>query len=78
MKKYRLTKIGRVGENDSYFGDTQEYFEGYARVEPMINERFNLWSGKLSYHCVISISRVTKIEEGKLTTMYSVYKIEEV
>lgn len=78
MKKYRLTKIGRVGENNSYFGDTQEYFEGYARVEPYIMQRFYLWSGKLNGRVVINTSPVTKIEEGKLITMYSVYKIEEV
>lgn len=78
MKRYRLTKIGRVGENDSYFGDTQDYFEGYARVEPKIVERFYLWGNKLGGNCVINTSPIIKIEEGKLTTMYSVYKIEEI
>ena len=78
MKKYRLTKIGRVGENNSYFGDSKEYFEGFARVEPYIMQRFYLWDSKIGGNCVINTSPIIKIEQGKLTTMYSVYKIEEI
>lgn len=75
MKKYRLTKIGRVGENNSDFGDKQEYFEGYMKVKPYIMQRFYLWDE--NGNCVINTSPITKIEEGILTTLYSVYKIEE-
>ena len=43
MIRYRIKKVGRVGENDSYFGDTQKYFEGFAMYPPTIGERFVLW-----------------------------------
>ena len=78
MTHYRIKKVGRVGENNSYFGDTQEYFEGFAMYPPTIGERFVLWYNKLGGGIVIDTSPVLKIEEGEIHTMYSVYEIEEV
>lgn len=76
MRKYKIKKIGRVGDNESFFGDTQEYFSGYSSNPPTIGERFNLFTqvGGLE----ISTSPVTKIEDGVIKTMYSVYSIEEI
>ena len=76
MTHYRIKKDGRVGENNSYFGDTQKYFEGFAMYPPTIGERFVLWHNKLGNGVVIDTSPVLKIEEDKIYTMYSVYEIE--
>ena len=74
MVKYRITKIGRVGNNDSYFGDTQEYFEGYAYEKPTINERFILFNK--TRNVVINTSPIMEITDKLLYTMYSVYEYE--
>ena len=78
MTRYRIKKVGRVGENNSYFGDTQEYFEGYAFKEPTVGERFILRYDKLGGGIVIYTSPVLKIEEGEIHTMYSIYEIEKI
>ena len=78
MTRYRIKKVDRVGENNSYFGDTQKYFEGFAIHPPTIGERFVLWYNKLGNGVVIDTSPVLKIEEGKIHTMYSIYEIEKV
>lgn len=80
MKKYRIKKIGQNHNNIlaelSEFGDSQDFFEGFALNDPTVNERFvlvNSFGG-----IVINTSPIIKIEEGNLTTVYSVYSIEEV
>ena len=75
MEKYRITKIGRIGINDSCFGDTQEYFEGYAYKEPTINERFILFTK--TRNVVINTSPIMEVTDKLLYTMYSVYKYEK-
>lgn len=77
MKKYRITKIGRVGTNDSHFGDTQEYFEGYTFKEPTVGERFILRYNKLG-DVIINTSPIVEITDELLYTTYSVYKYEKI
>ena len=78
MIRYRIKKVGRVGENDSYFGDTQKYFEGFAMYPPTIGERFVLWHNKLGGGIVIDTSPIMEITNELLYTTYSVYKYEKI
>lgn len=71
MDKYRIKKIGRVGDNHSTFGDTREFFEGYSETPPTLNERFVL-RDRLG-GTVINTSGVMKIEDDKFSTYYSVF-----
>lgn len=77
MTRYRIKKVGRVGTNDSYFGDTQEYFEGYAFKEPTVGERFILQYDKLG-DVIINTSPIVEITNELLYTTYSVYKYEKI
>ena len=77
MTRYRIKKVGRVGENNSYFGDTQEYFEGYAFKEPTVGERFILRYDKLG-GVIINTSPIVEITNELLYTTYSVYKYEKI
>lgn len=77
MTRYRIKKVGRVGENNSYFGDTQKYFEGYAFKEPTVGERFILRYDKLG-DVIINTSPIVEITNELLYTTYSVYKYEKI
>lgn len=76
MLKYKISKIGRNGENNSYFGDIQEFFEGVSASEPIIGERFELFHETMGF-MVISTSPVLEIEENLIKTTYSIYSIEK-
>ena len=78
MIRYRIKKVGRVGENNSYFGDTQKFFEGFAMHPPTIGERFVLWYNKLGGGIVTDTSPLLKIEENEKHTKYNVNEIHEV
>lgn len=79
-KQYRIKKIGMNTTNplaeSSQFGNSQEYFQGYALHEPTVGKIFILLSeiGRV----VINTSPIVKIKEGELLTTYSKYSIEEV
>lgn len=79
MKKYRIKKLGMNYDNPlsdmSSFGDSREYFEGVSFNPPTEGNRFVLLNSIGG--AVISTSPIVKIEEGKITTRYSVYSIEE-
>ena len=77
MTRYRIKKVGRVGENNSYFGDIQKYFEGFATHPPTIGERFVLWHNKLG-DVIINTSPIVEITDELLYTTYSVYKYEKI
>lgn len=80
MKKYKIAKVGENTDNKlasiSKFGNTKEYFEGYSKTPPVIDERFIL---RDSFgFIVIDTSPVVKVEENSFKTLYSVYSIKEI
>lgn len=80
MERYRISKIGVNSSNSlaelSTFGDTQEFFEGYAIEPPTVGERFILREGKLG-GIVINTSPIVEVRDGEILTVYSRYSIEE-
>ena len=78
MRKYRISKIGVNKSNPlsehSSFGNSKEFFEGYAFNPPRMGKRFELFTSKVG-NCVISTSPVTEIKEDSFVTTYSEYKI---
>lgn len=78
--KYKISKLGQNAENEyaglSYFGDSQESFEGHSNTPPTIGERFVLRDKRGN----VVINTSTIVEEptnGVMKTLYSIYKIEE-
>lgn len=57
----------------SDFGDSKDYFEGYASNPPTVGERFVLRTSKLG-NVVINTSPVVEVKENEILTTYSRYK----
>ena len=77
MKLIKTTKIGRVGNNNSNFGESKEFHVGYFIKEPIVGENFKT-QGYSFEHEGIRTSVVTKIiDKNTFETKNSVYKWEE-
>lgn len=75
----KITKIKRVGENNSYFGDSAPFHIGHFTKEPEIGERFNLIGlSNDNGERGISTSVVQKIiDENTFETLNSIYHWEK-
>lgn len=74
----KITKIGRIGENDSNFGESSSYHIGYFTGHPKVGEQFRLqgFSFEKGKEGIITSLVTEIIDFNTFKTKNSIYKIE--